>query len=73
MFHRPKPKQFNYKSIYSDLEKEEKQGKNNGLSEFRIKLRDERSRKMGISPKQKGINITIYIIITLMLLYYIFF
>ena len=73
MFHRPKPKKFNYKPVYSDLEKEEKQKKMEELGELKFKLRNERSKKMDNSNSRKGINVAMYLIIIALLLYYIFF
>jgi len=73
MFHRPKPRQFSYKPIYFDPEKEKKQAQKEELGSFRAKFREETQRQSRVSSTRKKINISIYLVIIMLLLYFIFF
>jgi hypothetical protein len=73
MFHRPKPRQFNYKPIYFDPEKEKKQAAKEEMGELRAKFREETRRVSQFGSNRKKINLTIYLVIIALLLYFIFF
>ncbi len=74
MFHRPKPRQFNYRPIYSDnVQKEEKKLIKEKSSSFSIRFHDQNEKSSRIIFKKRRLNISIYIIIVLLLLYFIFF
>lgn len=73
MFHRPKPRQFNYKPIYFDPEQEKKQAQKEEIGELRTKFREEKQRVSKVGSNRKGINLTIYLVIIALLLYFIFF
>jgi hypothetical protein len=74
MFHTPKPKQFNYKMIYSSNEKKESQIPEE-LTHHKFKDQFKKNKdffEKGDS-KQKKINIVIYAIVAILLMYLIFF
>jgi len=71
LFHRPKPKSFNYKPIYSNPEDEKKNKRDEKIS-LKDRFQQEKEKKFTSSTK-KGLNITMYIIIILLMLYLIFF
>ncbi len=73
MFHRPKPRQFNYNPIYFDPEKEKKQAEKEEIGELRAKFREETKRVSQVGSNRKGINLAIYFVIIALLLYFIFF
>jgi hypothetical protein len=73
MFHKPKPRQFNYQPIYHDPEKEAKEKKLAELGELKSKFHEERQKNMRSSSQRKNINISIYLVIIMLLLYFIFF
>lgn len=73
MFHRPKPRQFNYKPIYFDPQQEEKQAKKEEMGDFRVKFREETDRNSKFASKRKSINLSIYLVIIALMLYFIFF
>ncbi len=73
MFRTPKPRQFNYKTIYSSEDKEE-QKKVGDVNQH--KFRGQFKKKSDIfekrKSKQRRINILLYAIIAVLLLYLIF-
>lgn len=71
LFHRPKPKSFNYKPIYSNPDEEKKSKKDEKLS-LKDRFQNEKDKKFTSSTK-KGLNVTMYIIIILLMLFLIFF
>ncbi len=73
MFHRPKPRQFNYKPIYFDPNQEEKQKQREEVGDFRMKFREETERNSKFGSRRKGINVSIYLVIIALMLYFIFF
>jgi hypothetical protein len=73
MFHRPKPRQFSYKPIYFDPQLEEKKSKREEIGEFRAKFREETEKNSKFTSKRKSINLSIYLVIISLMLYFIFF
>lgn len=71
-FHRPKPKSFNYKPIYSNPEEEKKIVKNETEISLKDKFQIEKNKTTTFSSK-KGVNIFIYLIVIILMLYIIFF
>lgn len=70
-FHRPKPKSFNYKPIYSNPE-DDKKSKNDKNKTLKEMFEYEKDKKM-TSKTRKGLNVSFYIVIVLLFLYLIFF
>jgi hypothetical protein len=73
MFHKPKPRQFSYKPIYYDPDQEKRQQERDKYGDLRSKFRDEAIRNTRISSTRKNINITIYLVVIALLIYFIFF
>jgi hypothetical protein len=72
MFHRPKPRQFDYKPIYTkpDTDTENSSEQTHSLRKKFAEKRDEIGGKK--SQTQKN-SIIIYVVVALLLLYFIFF
>lgn len=73
MFHRPRPRQFNYKPIYYDPSKDADQPQSKDDEKLRVKFRHEVERNSRRGLRRKNINITIYLVIIVLLIYFIFF
>lgn len=73
MFHRPKPRQFNHIPIYYNPDSEAQKKAKEADQDLRTKMRAERESKTSINFGRKSINITIYGLIILFLIYLIFF
>jgi hypothetical protein len=73
MFHRPKPRQFNYKPVFYNPENEQKQQRKQESDDFRSKFRAETSRSSKFSSGRKNISIGVYLVIIALLIYLIFF
>jgi len=69
MFHKPKPRQYNYTPIYS-----KETPKNNADEQESIgdRIRSQ-WKKSPTSRKKKGVNIVMYLVIAILILYFIFF
>ncbi len=73
MFHRPKPRQFNYKPVYYVAEEKQNQENKQGNEEFRNKFRAETHRNSRFGSGRKNISIGLYLVIIALLIYLIFF
>jgi hypothetical protein len=73
MFHRPKPRQFSYTPVYFNPESDNKKSTSDDQNELRSKFRAETEKNSRIASKRKNINISIYLVLIIFLIYLIFF
>lgn len=73
MFHRPKPRQFSYKPIYYDPDQEHRREEKEKHGEIRSRFREETQKNSRAFTRRKNINISIYLVVIALLIYFIFF
>ncbi len=73
MFHRPKPRQYSYTPVYYNPKEDEKKSSSENQDAFRSRFREKTEKNSKTANRKKTINVSIYLVLIILLIYLIFF